>query len=450
MSESSTIDISATSQEQACAVISSAIHHLLFAKGQIHQPIAVLRKQRDQGGDNVAFCDEDEQDRSKSKTKKISFTAQRKERRLNEMIANVDRLHDQLVRAVEAVTDSGNASSGDEVVLMLRLGQSPLTMARQQFKIQLNGLLSLPRTAIEADKHNPPKPSIARQVFGGKMKKSVEPTASQSSMSRVPVLERKLVRFFLSANMDESGLGKALTAPIAPTRSQIFIQAPRIGFAAKGWIPRPSLKVAAKNDGLDGVRTHATHKQERSEEGSGSNETVGTTAEDVDMLALGLSPVKRRALMSPKVNPAKKVKPLIFRQDSDLDHEHTEQAKPLTELQNERTSPLKPMTTNVDAFTESTTTDQPALTAQELMDQKRMARMRSRPTEGQHKKTMNPKADIGKHPQTKPIRKQRMISASIIINFTSSGPEKHDNFSPHDRSDNIWYASDIVLQACTL
>lgn len=447
MSENSSVDILATSQEQACAVISSAIHHLLFAKGQIHQPIAVLRKQRDQkeAKDADSEYDECEQTNRKTKIKRISFTSQRKDRRLNEMIANVDRLHDQLVRAIEAVTDSRSTYSDEEVVLMLRLGQSPLTMARQQFKIQLNGLLSLPRTAVEADKHNPPKPSVARQVFGGKMKKSVDSSVVQSSMSRVPVLERKLVRFFLSANMDESGLGKALTAPIVPTKSQIFIQAPKSGFAAKGWIPRPSLKVAAKDEDSDAARTQSKHKQQRrSEEGSGSNETAGTTVEDVDMLALGLSPVKRRALMSPKLNPAKKIKPLIFRQDSDVDYEQTEQAMPLPNSQNESSSPFKPMTTNVDAFIEATTAEQPHLTAQELMDQKRMARMRSRPT------GLKAKVDVAKQPQSKPIRKQKMISASIIINFTSPRPERLDELPSHDDNDHIWYASDIVLQACTL
>jgi len=442
MSEISTIDISATSQEQACAIISSAIHHLLFAKGQIHQPIAVLRKQRDQRENRVAEeYNESEQNIRKFRVKATTFTAQRKERKLNEMIRNVDRLHDQIVRAIEAATRSISPTNGDDIILVLRLGQSPLTMARQQFKIQLKGLLSLPRTAIEADKNNPPKPSVARQVFGGKMNKTIDSSVGQSSMSRIPVLERKLVRFFLSANMDESALGKTLTAPIAPTRSQIFIQAPKTGFSAEGWIPRPSLKIA-QDDEVDGGRIRPKHKQERSEEGSGSKETPGTTAEDVDMLALGLSPLKRKALMSPKLigsDAKKKIKPLIFRQDSDLDFEQKVQISPFTDSRNTIIEPMA--------------IEQPALTAQELIDQKRMARMRSRPNEIQNKKPINPKVDVTKQSQRKPAQKQRMISASMIINFTSPGPEKQDEVpipDAKDGSDQIWYASDIVLQACTL
>lgn len=466
MPQSSNIDIPATSQEQACAIISSAIHHLLFAKGQIYQPISVLRKQRDERERKASKSGEDESQSSGSKhpPKKLSFTAQRKERKLNELIENIDRLHHQLVHAIEAATASNGSSSANEVVIILRLGQSPLSMARQQFKLQLNGILSLPRTADEADKHNPPKIPIARQVFGGKINKSVGISASnplgQSSMSRVPVLERKLVRFFLSANMEESLLGKALSRPIGPTRSQIFLQAPKNEFAVKGWIPKSSLRIDS-DDCLNQTRTESKHQQSRSEEGNGSNESASTTtAEDVDTLALGLSPVKRRALMSPSTSKhssfAKSIKPMLWRQDSDFNSvQKSQQALFPTETQNKSLLPLRTVPTNQSMNTNSGASkdsiEGPALTSQDLFDQKRMARMRARPVQSQNKTTkfINRNEEVNR---SKPLRKQQLISASIIINFTSSNKDKEDQESNkhfNNKTEQIWYASDIILQAYT-
>lgn len=38
--------LAAATREQACALIAHAIHHMLFAKGQVNQPITMLRKRK--------------------------------------------------------------------------------------------------------------------------------------------------------------------------------------------------------------------------------------------------------------------------------------------------------------------------------------------------------------------------------------------------------------------
>lgn len=133
------------------------------------------------------------------------------------MLHNVDRLRGQMIDALKTLASSSSPCSSssssagqDTVTLMLRMGQSPSTLAKQQYLIQLRGIFRLPCTAQQADEQ---RPQPVRQVFGGK---SAIPS---SSMSRLPALERKLVRFLLSASMEESPLAHALAAPVGELHS---------------------------------------------------------------------------------------------------------------------------------------------------------------------------------------------------------------------------------------
>jgi hypothetical protein len=369
--------------DQASSLASSAIHHLLFAKGQIEHPIATLRKQQ-------ALVDQS--DRSKS----MALSVRRAERRLHDLLSALDRIANDIRHTLQ------NAKS-DDLVILVRMGPSPLTAAKQQYFILLRGVGSL----RNGDEGVVP---AKRQVLGAK---------PVSSIARTAALERKLVRFLLSESGQDSQLGKALQTDLGPTNSQIFLCTCTEGsFPTPNWTHKRSLKADIRDCCRSADETSTANDVDMRELSTLSELSTSSreSGEDIDVLSRALSPF-RRTVPDEKYRHLD-VTPLKFPPKSDLN-------------------------TNISSRIEPTF----SVSQQSDLDAKRQARFTSRTEKVGSKRPLS-SASGGRIVTRKRLQSRGPLSAAFVIEFGEQETvDDYDTHSPKLPKTNSWLGTKDILRS---
>ena len=133
------------------------------------------------------------------------------------MLSNAEKLHFDVKTAVDLLSHEQQmvSSSSKDVTFLLRMGQSPVSLAKHQYIVHCQGILGLPEV------QGAPAPiQTHRQPFGKKIGHS---SKSADNGTRHAALERKLIRFLLYASQEDSIHGKTLSAQLGTLKVKIML-----------------------------------------------------------------------------------------------------------------------------------------------------------------------------------------------------------------------------------
>lgn len=107
--------------------------------------------------------------------------------------------------------EKGKQKEDNRLELLVRLGQSPTSLAKQQFLIVCQQMLNLPSAAPgEMQRISTIAQKPARKAFGVKMVPQANTHEDQQDAKRLQAKERKLVRFLIDASLQDDSFGRAL------------------------------------------------------------------------------------------------------------------------------------------------------------------------------------------------------------------------------------------------
>ncbi|PWZ01129.1 hypothetical protein BCV70DRAFT_90135 [Testicularia cyperi] len=228
----------------AARLIESCIHHVLFAKGQIPEPVSLSRKRNT----------EEISSSHPAKRPRHSSTRDRKRARL---LRRLDEIGIHLVRALECMRrdshddlslskrdlDSSEALSrtntAQGVRLLVVLGSSA-SLPRQLFVIDVHGSILADSGAqwsldcLSTDDPGSLDDNAVLEALGDQFLAEATRHDRQKAREKTGgVWERKLVRMLVGEEVLESFMSSAL----APTRTHLFLSAPA-SFRCPGWTAR--------------------------------------------------------------------------------------------------------------------------------------------------------------------------------------------------------------------
>ncbi|KAJ1020433.1 hypothetical protein NDA13_005751 [Ustilago tritici] len=227
----------------------SLLHHLLFAKGQLPEPVSLIRKKRELTALHAA-----------PSTQHRSKTSSARARKEDKLLRKLEQLRVHLEQAAAHLATSADnngqgpsrrpgTSSSDgvptsDIRLLVVMGSSA-TMPREVFVLDLIQAIGPCGTAQETAQHlfndagSDAAQSINEQVENELfhlLQQSSEQTRDAARDKTSSNWERKLVRLLVSDERLEPFLG----TPLAPTKMHLFLSAPT-SFRSPGWSARPHL-----------------------------------------------------------------------------------------------------------------------------------------------------------------------------------------------------------------
>ncbi|KAJ1596472.1 hypothetical protein NDA11_002925 [Ustilago hordei] len=227
----------------------SLLHHLLFAKGQLPEPVSLMRKKRELTALHAA-----------TSTQHRSKTNSARARKEDKLLRKLEQLRVHLEQAAAHLATSADnngqgpsgrpgTSSSDgvptsDIRLLVVMGSSA-TMPREVFVLDLIQAIGPCGTAQETAQHlfndarSDAAQSINEQVENELfylLQQSSEQTRDAAKDKTSSNWERKLVRLLVSDERLEPFLGTSL----APTKMHLFLSAPTT-FRSPGWSARPHL-----------------------------------------------------------------------------------------------------------------------------------------------------------------------------------------------------------------
>lgn len=227
----------------------SLLHHLLFAKGQLPEPVSLIRKRRE-----MAALQASSSTRHRSKT---SSTRSRKEdkllRKLEQLRSHLEQATSHLAKFVDnhgegpsrlPYASAREAISSNDVRILVVMGSSA-AMPREVFVLDLIQAIGRCENAQEATQHLFDDTSNnTADITDVVLEDELPYLLSQSSEHHRDAArdktssnwERKLVRLLVSDERLEPYLG----TPLAPTKMHLFLSAPST-FRCPGWSARHHL-----------------------------------------------------------------------------------------------------------------------------------------------------------------------------------------------------------------
>ncbi|GAK68408.1 uncharacterized protein PAN0_086c6658 [Moesziomyces antarcticus] len=230
------------------------VHHVLFAKGQLPEPVSLLRKRRQ--------IDAAE---SRPSTRKRSRSSSARQRKESKLLARLDQLRLHLEQAAQQlaafVATNGEgpsrhpfpgalgAVSPNDLRLLVVIGASA-AMPREVFVLDLIQAIGRCTSAHDAAQHllnscDDPDDQEHENVHGDDDSDAClanlgsDASEQRRSMARDKTStnwERKLVRLLVS----DERLEDFMASPLAPTRVHLFLSAPA-SFRCAGWSARNHL-----------------------------------------------------------------------------------------------------------------------------------------------------------------------------------------------------------------
>ncbi|TKY89089.1 hypothetical protein EX895_001620 [Sporisorium graminicola] len=295
------------SKAQACGhctqltarLTESLLHHLLFAKGQLPEPVSLLRKKKEKTFSAIS-----------TSTQRRSHSSSSHARREDKMLRKLDQLRRNLENAATQIatladnngegpsshpyTAPWRSMTAKDLRLLVVMGASA-TMPREVFVldlIQSVGRCSVPDAASQG--LNDDLCPVDGVHAGCSMQETdvhLEELLSEASdlqrdAARTKTSanwERKLVRLLVSDERLEAFLG----SPLAPTKTHLFLSAP-VSFRCPGWSARHHLDFDL--DVLCESRSHET---------DGLEHATGSTDTSLSSLPPGSASSRKRAPPSP-------------------------------------------------------------------------------------------------------------------------------------------------------
>ncbi|SJX64410.1 uncharacterized protein SRS1_15051 [Sporisorium reilianum f. sp. reilianum] len=231
----------------------SLLHHLLFAKGQLPEPVSLLRKRKDKASVIIP-----------TSTRRRSYGNSSHARKEDKLLRKLDQLRRNLEEAATHMasladnngegpssrphTASPPSITSNDLRLLIVMGASA-TMPREVFVldlIQSIGRCSLPEEGIQslvdschADGHGHDTDGSREDADRLLTELLSEASDAQRDAARTKTSgnwERKLVRLLVSDERLEAFLG----SPLAPTKTHLFLSAPA-SFRCPGWSARHHL-----------------------------------------------------------------------------------------------------------------------------------------------------------------------------------------------------------------
>ncbi|SNX86293.1 uncharacterized protein MEPE_05002 [Melanopsichium pennsylvanicum] len=230
----------------------SLLHHLLFAKGQLPEPVSLIRNKKEVIAGNTAT--------SSRQRSKMGSTRMRKQDRL---LRKLDLLRSQLEQAAthlaKLAANNGEGPSRptyaglsddlsfNDVRLLVVMGSSA-TMPREVFVLDLIQAVGICSTAkdtvqkfVDSSALDSSRPPTTKEQVDAQLQHLLAQSSDdrQRDAARVRTSsnwERKLVRLLVSDQRLEPFLG----TPLAPTKTHLFLSAPA-SFRCPGWSVRHHL-----------------------------------------------------------------------------------------------------------------------------------------------------------------------------------------------------------------
>ena len=225
----------------------SLLHHLLFAKGQLPEPVSLLRKRKEKASISAA-----------ASRRRHSHGTSNHARKEDKLLKKLDKLRHHLEDAATHLstladnngegpssrpyTESSDAVKSNDLRLLIVMGASA-TMPREVFVldlIQSIGRCGLPQDEVEAPINSSHGPDGSIQNADSHLAEVLsEGYEQQREAARAKTSgnwERKLVRLLVTDQRLEAFLG----TPLAPTKTHLFLSAPA-AFRCPGWSARHHL-----------------------------------------------------------------------------------------------------------------------------------------------------------------------------------------------------------------